>query len=226
MVTTAISTGRRGARAMPERTCIVTREALPPTAMIRFAAGPGDEVVPDLKGTLPGRGAWVKGERALVDRAAAKGLFSRAFKRHIRADPALGALVDRLLAEAALGALGMARKAGQAIAGFTKVEVALRSGRVCALIHAGDAAEDGQRKLAAALRAGAGGAEVPVIREFTSEQLSLALGAANVIHAAVLSGGPGSAFAARAARLRRFRYGNEAILGGGAEMPAGNVGVA
>lgn len=209
------TTARARRDEAPERRCIVTRAALPAARMIRFVVGPDGQVVPDLKATLPGRGAWVTIERDLLEKAVAKGLFSRAFKRQVSADRDLGALVERQLEQAALGTLGMARKAGQAIAGFAKVEVALRSGRAGVLIHASDAADDGQRKLAAVLKAAStpkqagDAAGMPVIREFTSEQLSLALGAAHVIHAVVLSGGLADAFAERTGRLRRFRHGGE-----------------
>ena len=53
------------------RMCIVTRESGDPDALIRFVAGPDGSVVPDLKRQLPGRGCWVKAERALVDKAVA-----------------------------------------------------------------------------------------------------------------------------------------------------------
>ena len=54
-----------------DRTCIVTRESGDADALIRFVAGPDGMVVPDLKRQLPGRGCWVKAERALVDKAVA-----------------------------------------------------------------------------------------------------------------------------------------------------------
>ena len=59
---------------------------------------------------------------------------------------------ERLLARSALDALAMAGKAGCVIGGFAKVEAALGRDEVLALIHASDAAEDGKRKLMAALR--------------------------------------------------------------------------
>ena len=47
------------ARHEPERTCIVTRAVKPVAELIRFVLGPDDQVVPDLKHKLPGRGVWV-----------------------------------------------------------------------------------------------------------------------------------------------------------------------
>ena len=50
-----------------------------------------------------------------------------------------------------------------------------------------------------------GGRAVARVDLFTSRQLDLALGRANVIHAALKQGAAGSAFLARADRLRRYR---------------------
>ena len=50
-------------RREPERTCIVTRRAAAPAELIRFVVAPDGEVVADLKGRLPGRGAWVTATR-------------------------------------------------------------------------------------------------------------------------------------------------------------------
>lgn len=191
----------------PQRSCIATRERLAPEAMIRFVTDPDGRVVPDLKGVLPGRGAWVRCDAGAVAMAVKRQLFSRAFKQQVRAEADLCDMVDRLLQEHALGMLSLARKAGQAISGFTKVELALRSGRLGTLIHASDAADNGERKLAATLRATGRRRDVAVVRAFTSAQLSLAFGATNVIHAGVLSGGMSESFAMKAGRLQRFRHG-------------------
>ena len=53
----------------PGRQCIVTRESLSQDEMIRFVRSPDGTAVPDVAGKLPGRGAWVKAERASVDEA-------------------------------------------------------------------------------------------------------------------------------------------------------------
>ena len=67
-------------RHEPERTCIVSRTAKPPAEMIRFVLGPGNEVYPDLKHKLPGRGVWVTAQADMVNEAVRRRLFSRAFK--------------------------------------------------------------------------------------------------------------------------------------------------
>ena len=189
----------------PERTCIVTRVKLPPEAMIRFVVGPDDAVVPDIRRRLPGRGVWVTASAELVQRAATKGAFSRGFKAKVRADGHLAAEVDALLERDALGSLAMANKAGAVTTGFAKVESALGSGQVTALLHAGEAADDGCRKLDAAARR-RGGAEPPrSVKLFSGEQLDLALGRVNVIHAALAAGPASQAFLGRCLRLTAYR---------------------
>ncbi|MBC7831647.1 MAG: DUF448 domain-containing protein, partial [Hyphomicrobium sp.] len=62
----------------PLRRCVVTRESLPKEAMLRFVVGPGQVLVPDLAGRLPGRGMWLKAEAGLLALALKKGAFHRA----------------------------------------------------------------------------------------------------------------------------------------------------
>ena len=68
------------AEANRERRDIVTGEVMDEALLIRFVAGPGGEVTPDLARKLPGRGIWVAADRVSVATAARKGLFSRAAK--------------------------------------------------------------------------------------------------------------------------------------------------
>lgn len=189
----------------PERTCIVTRAKRPPEAMIRFVVGPDETVVPDIRRRLPGRGVWVTASAELVKRAASKGAFARGFKAKVRADAALAAEVDAMLERDALGSLAMANKAGAVTTGFAKVEAALGEGKVAALLHAGEAAEDGCRKLDAAARRRGGAEPPPSVKLFSGEQLDLALGRVNVIHAALAAGPAGHAFLGRCRRLTVYR---------------------
>jgi hypothetical protein len=192
-----------------ERTCIVSRETRPVGELIRFVLGPDHAVVPDLKRTLPGRGVWVTCARSAVEMATKKRLFGRGFGEEARADPALPDLVETLLADAALGTLGLARKAGSVVLGFAKVEAAVGRDDVIAVIHASDAGDDGIAKLKAAVRRRTGEADgIPVVRSFAGAQLDLALGRGNVVHAAVLAGRAGETFLERHRALDRYRGGS------------------
>lgn len=192
-----------------DRTCIVTRQALEPDEMIRFVAGPDGQVVPDLKRKLPGRGCWVTARRDMVDKAQARKLFARALKEPVEASPEIGALVDQLLARSALGAMGLARKAGRLALGAAKVEATIRSGEALCVLHATEAQPDGVRKMDQARRATVhlGGPEIASYKLFSEEEMGLALGGANVIHAAVLAGGPGETALERLIALDRYRGG-------------------
>ena len=69
---------------LAERTCIVTREVMDPSELIRFVAGPDGSVVPDLKRNLPGRGVWVSACRSNVEKAVEASLFARSLKSKVR----------------------------------------------------------------------------------------------------------------------------------------------
>lgn len=188
-------------RGEPERTCIVTRASAPVDALVRFVRAPDGEVVPDLKRRLPGRGVWVTAKAEHVRTAEKRRLFQRGFGEPVTVEPGLDGRVADQLALAALGALSLARKAGGVVAGFAKVEAAIAAGNVVGLIEAEGAGADGTAKLKAALKRRTGDqATIPVIGRFTGEQLDLAFGRSNVIHAALLAG-PASANV-----LKRVQY--------------------
>ncbi len=200
-------TKTRGDDGGPERTCIVTGAKGAPDTMLRFALSADGSVVPDIRRKLPGRGVWTRLSSEAVRRAAVKGAFSRAFRAKAEAPAALAETVDALLERDALQSLSMANKAGLVVTGAFKVDSAIENGAVAALIQASDGSQDGAQKRARALLARFGEAAEAIARInlFSSSQLDLALGKANVIHAALKSGAASSAFLARAERLRRYR---------------------
>lgn len=191
-----------------ERTCIVTQEKLRPKHLIRFVVGPENTLVPDIKCKLPGRGVWVSAKRSAVAQAANGNLIARRLKKKkLQVPKDLVDLVDTLLAQAAIGALGFAKKAGLCITGADKVTGALRKDRAIAVLHSLDGAEDGIRKISQAAYAASQSKErtVPAWCVFTSTQMNLALGTSNVIHAALLEGGAAQNCLRSIARLARYR---------------------
>jgi uncharacterized protein len=186
-----------------ERSCIVTRQVEPVGSLIRFVIAPDGTVVPDLRRRLPGRGVWVTASMEAVATAERKRLFARGFRAEVKVAPGLADRVAGQLAAAAIGALSMARKAGTVVSGFAKVENALARDPVLALVHAREAGEDGVAKLAAAARR-ARREKLPVIRCFDGEQLDLAFGRTNVIHAALLTGPASENALARIQAFVRF----------------------
>ena len=208
-----LDNGPRSDKSATLRMCAVSRKQRPIDELIRFVVSPKGEVVPDIKRKLPGRGLWVSASRDVVAEAVRRHQFSKGFKREVRVSPTLPADTEALLVRSTIDALAMAAKAGQVISGFGKVEDALRSRQarasVEALIHASDGAADGIRKLDALLRQNAGindeSNEFPVVTALTSEQLDLALGRSNVIHAALLAGPASKTFLSRSHILVRYR---------------------
>ncbi len=192
----------------PERTCIVTRTKGSPREMIRFVVGPGAVVVPDIRAKLPGRGVWVTASADRVAEAVKRQAFARGFKAKVTASATLAAEIEALLTQDCLQALSIANKAGQVVAGFGKVEEAIGGGAIAGLIHASDSGADGVRKLGQSLRRRFGDAgATPRVELFRSDQLDLALGRANVIHAALLLGSASEAFIGRCRRLAMYRAG-------------------
>ena len=203
--------GPRTNRSATTRMCAVTREVRPIGELIRFVVSPSGEVVADLKRKLPGRGLWISASHAAVAEAVRRHQFSRGFKREVRASASLADETGQSLVRSAIDALAIAAKAGQAISGFAKVEDALLRRQAAVLLHAADGAADGIRKLDALVRKTAADSgetrEIPVITALASAELDLALGRANVIHAALLAGSASRTFLSRIQTLVRYRDG-------------------
>lgn len=186
------------------RECCLTREQKPVSELIRFALGPDDVLVPDVDAKAPGRGVWVTASMGAVGEAVRKKCFSRSLKQPVKLPDDLAQLVKRRLEERLSGALGLAKKAGQLVTGATRVRAAIEKGGIVALFTASDAAEDGRRKMLGALKALPEGGPVPHYELLTSDQLGLALGGENVIHAALIPGAAAVSALARAQRLARY----------------------
>ncbi len=193
------------------RRCAVTRARRLKDVLIRFVLDPGGTVVPDIRERLPGRGVWLTATQDAVADAVKRKVFPGALKGEAKVPEGLAEKVDRLLAEAALSALALANKAGVASFGYAQVEETIASGRLLALIHAREAAEDGCRKLDGKARSASGGRPIPAIRAFTTVELGLATGRTNVIHAALIQGGAAQRVLSAVRRLERYRSGQTAF---------------
>jgi predicted RNA-binding protein YlxR (DUF448 family) len=215
-----LDNGPRTDRSATMRMCAVTRQVRPIDELIRFVVSPKGEVVADLKRKLPGRGLWVSASHQAVAEAVRRSQFSKGFKRDLRVAQTLAADTESLLVRSVIDALAMAAKAGQVVSGFSKVEGALEQGQIEALIHACDGASDGIRKLDAIARQNAEISDesriFPVVAVLTSEQLDLALGRSNVIHAALLAGPASKTFLSRSHVLVRYRMADDDRTAGNA----------
>jgi predicted RNA-binding protein YlxR (DUF448 family) len=204
----------------PQRLCIVTREVRPVAELIRFVIGPDGDVVPDVRNRLPGRGVWATATRQTVETAVKRHAFARGFKRDARVAPDLALQTERLLERAALDALAMAGKAGLVAIGFTKIAAALERDQVVALLHAAEGSPDGIRKLDAISRRRVPEKPLLTVDFLRAEQLDLALGRPNVVHAALLAGPASDTCLSRLRRLGRFRTGGAGDRGNKADTAA------
>ena len=187
-----------------ERRDIVSGTVMPDSRLMRFAADPDGNVVPDASAKLPGRGLWVASTRAAINTAVEKKLFARAAKAQVTATTDLADRAEKALVTRMLGDLGIARRSGQLLLGFDNVLRGLESPKPPkVLIEAFDGAADGKRKLYAAAHRME--LKCVVIESLTSAELGLALGRENVIHAAVQPGGLADRLTFDAERLSGFR---------------------
>lgn len=186
------------------RTCALTREELPSAALIRFAVSPDDVLAPDVDGKAPGRGVWITLSFAAVEEAAKKKVFAKSLKSAVEVPPGLALLVKTRLEQRLTGALGLARKAGALITGAAKVSSLVENGGAGVLITARDAAADSRRKMLQSVRRSGREGELPHIESLSSDQLGLALGLENVIHAALVPGPVANSVNERAQRLALY----------------------
>jgi predicted RNA-binding protein YlxR (DUF448 family) len=191
--------GRRSADAA-ERSCIVTRRAMPRDALVRFVIGPDEHIVPDVGERLPGRGLWVSATREAVDTACKRNAFAKAARRSVAIAPGLSDEVERQLAARALGLLGLARRGSAIAVGHDKVRALLGAVRAAVLIEASDAAVDSSARMTA--RAGS----IPVVSCFDRRELGLALGREEAVHVALETGPMAAHFLAAVERLKGFRH--------------------
>jgi uncharacterized protein len=190
-----------------DRMCVVTREVLAEEDLVRFVLSPDGVVTPDLHRKLPGRGVWVGLSREKVAEAAKRKLFARGFGGQAQSPDDLADIVERQLRGQAVGTLSLCRKAGMAVFGFMKVEDYLKRGIAALLIHAPEAGHDGVRKLNRLARQSAHATDA-----FRADELNLAFGQSNVVHAAIASGALAQKLHLQIDRMVRYRGENTSAL--------------
>jgi hypothetical protein len=169
--------------------------------LLRFVVGPDGAIVPDIEARLPGRGLWLLPRRDIVERAVAKRVFARAARRMVTMPTELAERIEGLLARRCYESLGLARRAGVAVAGFDRVDEAVRRGGAGLLLAALDGAENGRHRLAAL------GRDVPVATVLTADELGGAFGRDRIVHAVVARGTLCRRLLCDLSRLAGFRTG-------------------
>lgn len=196
-------------RGATVRLCAVGRVERSISDLIRFVAGPDDVMVPDLNRKLPGRGVWVTADKASVAAAVKSQAFAKRLKRQVTVPEDLPDRIEAMLMKRLEQALAMANKAGVMVFGFAQVEAELDKCQIAVLVHGSDGAEGGRdkldRKLAAIARAQGGSAAI--VNILTIDQISLAMGRSNVVHAGLRKGGATDRVWSEAERIKRYQAG-------------------
>lgn len=182
----------------PERRCVATGEVQPQSGLVRFVAGPGGELVPDILGKLPGRGVWVAADRAALERAVARSLFARGLKQPVSVPEGLVDTVEAQLAGRVVNLVSLARKSGLAVSGYEKVKDRLTREDARVLIQASDGSGRGKSKLSTPHRG-------DYIGWLTAQELGRAFGRQTAVHAALGDGGLAQRVVEEAARLKGLR---------------------
>lgn len=191
-----------GRETGPVRRCLVTGERQAKEAMIRFVVGPDGAVVPDLAARLPGRGMWLSAKGAVLEDRRLGQAFARAAKARVTVPDDLRLRLVAGLERRVAELLGLARRAGQAVAGFVVAREWVASGRAGLVVEARDGAADGRRKLLS-------GASVPVVAPLTAAELGAVFARDHVVHVAIAPGRLARAIAMEASRLAGVRGGTQ-----------------
>ena len=144
---------------------------------------------------------WLTPRQEIFERAAAKRLFSRAARQPISVSPELAGRIEALLAVRCCDGIGLARRAGLAVAGFEKVRDAVLAGKIALLLAALDGAKGGRGKIRALAR------DVPLARVLTAAEMGAVFGRDNVVHVGLGAGRLCHRLISDAEKLAGFRSG-------------------
>ena len=164
--------------------------------------------MPDLANRLTGRGFYVGADRATLERAIAKDMFSKGARAKVTLPEDLLGLIEAGLLKRVQDTLALARKAGEAVTGYEKVKAALGDWPVAALLQASDGSERGKGKLWTPEGA-------RWVGHLSADELGQAFGRDRVIHAVVAAGTLGRRVVEEAAKLKGIRGidGDEGVAG-------------
>jgi predicted RNA-binding protein YlxR (DUF448 family) len=159
----------------------VTRERLAKERMIRFVVGPDGAIVPDLAARLPGRGIWLSARGDVVETARTRGGFAKAARAPVTVPPDLLSGLQAALVRRIGDYLGLARRAGQAVAGYGKAREWLEKGGVALVVQAADGSPEERSRFL-------GGRALPVVAPLDGATLGGIFGRDHAVHVAIAAG--------------------------------------
>jgi ribosomal protein L7Ae-like RNA K-turn-binding protein len=157
--------------------------------------------VPDVASRLPGRGLWLTPRREVLESAIARRLFARSARRPVAIPVGLADRVENMLVQRCCDLIGLARRAGLAVAGLEKVREAVRAEKAGLLVLALDGAEGGRRKTRSL------GRELPVVMVLTAAEMGATFGRDHVVNVAIGSGALSGRVIGVAEKIAGFRPG-------------------
>ena len=193
----------------PLRRCAVTRERLAKERMIRFVVSPAGVVVPDLAARLPGRGIWLSALGDVIETARTRGAFAKAARAPVTVPSDLLSGLQAALARRIGEQLGLARRAGQAVAGFARAREWLEKGTAALVVQAADGSPEERARFVGAWTG-------PVVAPLDATTLGAVFGRDHVVHVAVAAGRLAERIVTEAERLAGLR-----LSGGLAKAQAG-----
>jgi predicted RNA-binding protein YlxR (DUF448 family) len=156
-------------RPSPHRTCVGCREVKKKGSLVRIVVAPDGSLVPDLKGRLPGRGAYVCCRELCIGKAAKGRTLARALRCNV--DPSeLAQLETRIkdtLERKVYSFLGVLMKAKKIVVGRESIEKVMKKGALHLLVQASDGAGS---------NGGNAGCSVPVRTVFSRDRLGKSVG--------------------------------------------------
>ena len=137
--------------------------------------------------------------RDTIRTAGVKNLFAKAARAKAVTPDDLADRVERLLSRRCFNLIGLACRAGQAVAGYEKARAWLQAGRVGVLLEASDGASASRAKMQA-LAPG-----VPLVEVFSGDELGAAMGRQHAVHLVLAPGRLADGLLRESSRLASFR---------------------
>ena len=153
----------------------------------------------DVASRLPGRGLWLTPRREILENAIVRRLFARSARRPVAIPPGLADRVENMLVQRCCDLIGLARRAGLAVAGVEKVCEAVRTEKAGLLVLALDGAEGGRRKMRSL------GRDLSAVMVLTAAEMGTIFGRDHVVNIAIESGTLSGRVIATAEKIAGFR---------------------
>ncbi len=164
--------------------------------MIRFVVGPDRRIVPDLAARLPGRGIWLSARADVLETARTRGAFAKAARGPVTLPPDLSSGLKAALTRRIGDTIGLARRAGQAVAGFSRAGEWLATGRAALVVEANDGSPEERARFL-----GQWADKVAVVAPLDRSSLGAVFGRDHVVHVAIAPGRLAEALRIEAERL-------------------------